>query len=734
MEAAPVRRRRGDTGLGVAMGWFLLAPPTPDGVPTRHVVTVRRTDDDRVAGAGVVVGADTLLTCAHVVNDALGLPLFDSRDPGRVAVPVELRGKTGFRQDYAILEHWIPPRSANGGRVVNGDATWLGDLALLRLETPSGELPAPPRRTAMSQDQRVQAWHGSGNDATFADLTVTLLAGSVGYVDGAPTGMAVGPGYSGSPLWSPQLNAVVGLVAGAFLPDPDPGSGAVAPYNPQNMARRSWAIPWQRIETELRPLGVLDTLSPETIDPDDPVFAAVADLVADLLPSGNPRVECGLRLARACGVRHGSDVTPPTPEEFASFLLAHPRAPAALSAILRRQPGDGADRVLAAAGAIPAAKLLTAQEYVELRKRLRDMDPGLLGRLPETVRAALPHLATFPDGSDLDMLLDQLESLPGDGGSGAGERRVPALLRVMEYLAVLCPEPSQAELRLWTRGVASRLGVALAALDERRWDAQAWARTVRERSARVRVLVEVKQAESDRHRLGIWCDEGSGPQRMSTGSGGSYSPSEAAREVLRVIDSLPPATGDFQPPLIEVFVDRDSLDLPVDEWEAQVPGELVRGVLGVEFPVVVHCPELLRRHKRFEPHWHTRWSRLDSGGPLRVDESTDPVRLYARLVNQLDTVRVSVDVPPGRQRDGIVQTCLALGIPVVVWDRGSEGRSHAVKHMTDVATRHLPDGVLGYRAYALADPSAFPGQPVLAWADADRTIPRLQLTEPQESS
>lgn len=180
-------------------------------------------------------------------------------------------------------------------------------------------------------------------------------------------------------------------------------------------------------------------------------------------------------------------------------------------------------------------------------------------------------------------------------------------------------------------------------------------------------------------------------------------------------------------------MDRGSLNLPVDEWEARDPDEIVPGVLGVEYPLVVHCPELLRRHGRFMSHWRTRWNRLDSGRTVVVSESMDRDAVYSTLVNQLDTVRVSVDVPPG-PRDGIVQICLALGIPVVVWDRGRDGASHVVEHMADVATRELPDGVRGYRANAMASPPEFPGRPVLAWADADRTVPRLHLTEPQEST
>ncbi|GAQ50375.1 VMAP-C domain-containing protein [Streptomyces acidiscabies] len=712
------------------MSWFL-DETASDEDPAHHVVSVRRADTDRIAGAGMVVGAGTVLTCAHVVNDALGRAWSDPRDPDLRMIPVDLHGTLGSRRYYARVEHWIPPRSANGERVRTGARTWLGDLAVLRLEGTSHDLPAPPRRTAMALRQRALAWHGSALQESVAEVTVTLIAGPVGYVDGAPTGKAVGPAYSGSPLWSVDHHAVVGLVAANTVPDRDPVSGS---YSPQDTIRRSMVIPWQRIEDELRPLGVLDVAATDVLDPDEPALGVLADLLAELLPPGNGRVEYGRRLARACGVRYASDVTPPTPEEFAAFLFTHPRALPALTALLRGEAGSGADRVLAAAGLVPAALLLTPQEYAGLRGHLLLMGRAERGRLAEAVRAALPHLAVYPDGKDLDSLVGQLEALPGDGHLTEGERRVPALLRAMEYVAELCAEPLRAELRLWTKGVAARLGVARGALAERREDALVWARSARERSVRVRVLVEVTRARPGRHRLGIWCDEGSGPRRVSTESVVSYTPSEAAREVLRVVTSLSPAAEGAPPPMVEVLVDRDSLDLPVDEWAARLPGELVPGVLGVEFPVVVHCPELLRRHGRFLSHWRTRWSRLDSGGPFTVDESVSPDTVYPELVNRLDTVCVFVDVPPGPSRRRIVQTCLVLGIPVVVWDRGSNGRSHVVKWMAEVATRELPDEVRGYRANVLAGRPGFPGRPVLAWADADRAVPRLQLSEPQESA
>ncbi|KUN02937.1 hypothetical protein AQI95_25775 [Streptomyces yokosukanensis] len=712
------------------MGWFHTAG---EGAvhPSRYVVTVRRAEDGRTAGAGLVLAPDTVLTCAHVVNAALGRDMFHTAAPGARDVPVEVRGSTaGSSRRIARVAHWIPPRARDGGPVRPGVDVWLGDLAVLRVDTPAAGLPGGPRQAPLSVGQKLDAWHGSSRDATVARLTVAALNGPHGFVDGAPTGMAVGPGYSGGPLWCHEEKAVVGLVAGHFMPLDD--AGDPLPLDFQNVIRRSWVIPWQSVEAELRSLGVLERVRPTPPDTDEHAFELLVQAIEDALPSPSGRGDCARRLARLCGAEHGSDVRPPSAEDFAAFLLTHPRALAALTGLLRRDDPTSTDRLLAAGALSRTPRLLSPVEYADLSRQLRALAPAVLGRFPESVRAALPHLAAEPGGDSVDALVDRLEILPGDGRASGDERRVPALLRVLEYLAALAPDTPRARLRIWSDGVAGRLGITRSALGERRYDAQEWARSVRGRAARVRVLVQVAQAGRGRHRLRIWCDEGAGPRQVSTESVRTYAASQAAREVLRVLDSLTPPPEDERPPLVEVLVDRGGLNLPVDEWAARDPAELVPGVLGVEFPLVVHCPELLRRNGRFVSRWRSRWSRLDSGKTLVVSDPAERDTLYSQLVNQLDTVRVCVDVTPGPPRDRIVQTCLALGIPVVMWDRGEDGPSHSVRHMAEVATRELPDGVHSYRANAQANPPEFPGRPVLAWADADRTVPRLHLSEPQE--
>ncbi|MGW1612643.1 VMAP-C domain-containing protein [Streptomyces sp. NPDC002285] len=722
------------TRRGVMVDWFRPVGAAPDTEGRSRVASVRRTTDGKTAGAAVALGGDAMLTCAHVVNDALGRALFETRPPGLDPLFVEVQGTRKTERYPARVAHWIAPRTREGTAVRDGDGEWLGDLAVLRIDAPPVGMPAADRRTAMVPGQQVRAWHGSGHSATFADLRVAALDGSVGYLDGKATGMAVGPGYSGGPLWCEEDGAVVGLLAAHFMPPCDPG-GAPLPHSPQHMVRRSWAIPWQQVEAELRPLGILVEEGAEAADPDDPAFGMLVTAIGNALPSPYSLGDTARQLALACGVAQGSPVSPPPIEEFAAFLLRDRRALAAFTEILRPRDPMATNRVLVAGRLSETPLLLSPREHRRLHQLLRNVDRSVLDRFPEAVREATKRVAALTDGATLDVLLDDLEKLPGDGHSDDGETRVPALLRVVEYVAALCPAPRQAELRLWSDGVAGRLGIPGAAVRERRSDAQDWARVLRGSVRRKRVLVQVARAGRGRHRLRIWCDEGTGPRQVSVDSAASYSAPEAARELLRVMESLTPSDRDVGRPLVEVLVDRADLNLPIDEWAAQVPGEVVPGMLGVEFPLVVHCPELLRRHERFLPDWRERWSQLDSGETLVVsDASQDPHQIYYELMGRLDTVRVSVDVPPG-PRDAIVQICLAVGIPVVVWDRGRETPSHVTKHMADVATRELPDGVRVYRANARGTRAPdFPGRPVLAWADADRTVPRLHLSEPQESA
>ncbi|WP_221352782.1 trypsin-like peptidase domain-containing protein [Streptomyces beigongshangae] len=715
------------------MGWFHDTDGPASVDPRRSVVSVLRRHDGRTAGAGVLLGADRLLTCAHVVNDALDRPPFEVRAPGH-PVEVILHGATSTTRYDAVVVHWVPPRRTDGGPRVREreDREWAGDLAVLRIESPPGDHAPAPRWQPMSEGQALRAWHSTGLRSSFADVHVKSCDDTIGYLDGEGTGMPIGPAYSGGPLWEGAGHAVVGIVAAHIMPPADPATGRAAAYSTQHIARRSWGIPWQRIRSELRAVGADRLFDLPAVDPDDPAPLLLADLLESTMPSPMLRTEYAAAVAERCGLGHRTDASAPTFEEFAHLLVLRPRALPALTEVLRRRDPGAADQLLAAGLLSRTPKLLSPREHRKLWVLLRAVPAPVTARFPEAVRAALPLAAEFPPDNTLDGLLDRLESLPGDSRTETGGPRVPGLLRVMEYFAVLCQAAPRAGFRLWVDAVAGRLGIPRSALAERRSDAEDWARALGARTAPLRVLVQVTGDGDDRYRLRMWCDEGAGPRRLPVDGGTAHSGAEGARELLRVLESLYRAAPDDRRPLVEALVDRAGLNLPIDEWESLGSDDLVPGVLGAEYPIIVNCPELLRRNERFLPDWRRRWRQLDSGVSLRFgDDATSPREVYGTLMDRRDAVRVSVDAPP-RLRDGIVQVCLAVGVPVVVWDRGAGREPHAVDHMTGATTRDLPEAVRSYRAKTVHRPRDFPGRPVLAWADADRTVPRLHLSEPRE--
>ncbi|MFS4094013.1 trypsin-like peptidase domain-containing protein [Streptomyces sp. AF1A] len=724
------------------MGWFTKADPSAAADPRHCVVSVLQASGSGSVGAGVLLTRDHLLTCAHVVNDALGRGPFDQRHPGDDTIPVTLHGPALTVRCATRVAHWIPARRRDGAPGVPAaeDHEWLGDLAVLRLDTgPSGHVP-PPQWLPMTVGQSLRAWHSTGLSHTFADVRVKSCDEAVGYVDGDLAGMAIGPSYSGGPLWSVGDNAVVGIVAGHVMPPTDPHTGRPLPFSTQHISRRSWGIPWQRIEAELRAAGGAGLFEAPEADPDDPAYELLLDLLDRHMPASGLRIEYARAVAEACGYGVHDTLSAPTTEEFAALLLTEPRSLAALAEILRRREPTAVPQLLAAGRMSPVPRLLSPREHRKLMRYLDDLPAALRARLPEVARAALPLAAAGSGGHGVRGLLDDLESLPGDSRTDADGLRVPGLLRVVEYLAAIAPSALQASLRLWTVSVVDRLGIPATSLLERRSDAEEWARAQRERTAPARVTARLERAGPDRYRLRVWCDEGAGPRQTSVGAQTPRSGAEAARELLKVLESLYRAAPDRGRPVLELLVDRDGLNLPVDEWGttgadggpcAFGPDELP-GVLGAEFPVVVTCPELLHRHERFHPDWRHRWRLLDSDAHLTFD---DPAQgrseVYGALLADKDAVRVAVDVPP-RSRDEIVQTCLMMGVPVVMWDRGPADRSHALARLSPVPVHTLPEGTRAYRAMSLGSPRQYPGRPVLAWSDADRSMPRLQLAEPQQ--
>ena len=197
----------------------------------KHFIVRICPPDSRVpAGMGVVVGDRHIVTCAHVVNAALGRDPRNPADPGSaVTVKVEFL----LQEDSAPVpvncrvDSWsAPPRSGVAG----------GDIA--GLVTIDGPIP-PEARPARMLDS-VAKWNmpasifghpqESGRRRPAGGWARVLIAGAVGggliQLDAVSGGaFHAQPGYSGSPVVIADAagDAVVGILSAAASPEAKPG-------------------------------------------------------------------------------------------------------------------------------------------------------------------------------------------------------------------------------------------------------------------------------------------------------------------------------------------------------------------------------------------------------------------------------------------------------------------------------------------------------------------------------
>ncbi|MFD5897153.1 trypsin-like peptidase domain-containing protein [Streptomyces sp. NPDC060366] len=188
------------------------ASSSPDEALASSVVRITG-QNGSPSGAGFLVAADLVLTCAHVVSDALDQPRHETVPAGRV-VNVELplaerREDAGPGVWPAEVEQWVPIRTGHAG-----------DIAVLRLrEAIPSARPLPMVDAASVWDHGARAvgftggepgetwFRGKLSGATSEGwLQLSRADGQAAYVQ---------RGFSGSPVWDNELGAVVGLLVAA---------------------------------------------------------------------------------------------------------------------------------------------------------------------------------------------------------------------------------------------------------------------------------------------------------------------------------------------------------------------------------------------------------------------------------------------------------------------------------------------------------------------------------------
>jgi WD40 repeat protein len=170
------------------------------------------TSGGAVAGAGFLVSQRHVLTCGHVVAQALGIPQ-DSPDPPTGQVQLDFPLIQPGQVLAARVVCWKPVR-AGPGTLSDG----LEDIATLELAAD-----APPGSNIVSPITSDDLWNHSfrafgfpaGYDNGVWAAGVLRAGEASGWVqveDVKTTGYSVAPGFSGTPVWDEQVEGVVGMV------------------------------------------------------------------------------------------------------------------------------------------------------------------------------------------------------------------------------------------------------------------------------------------------------------------------------------------------------------------------------------------------------------------------------------------------------------------------------------------------------------------------------------------
>ena len=171
-----------------------------------------RTANGHIVGAGFLVGERHILTCAHVVSQALGLNEYPADPPqGEVWLDFPLIAPGRLSRTRVVL--WCPP-------LLDG----RGDIAGLEVqgEPPPGAMVVDFARAGDVWEHPFRAF---GFPAGYDDgvwATGRLLGrqatGWAMIEDVKTQGFAVASGFSGTPVWDTQVQGVVGMVVAASRP------------------------------------------------------------------------------------------------------------------------------------------------------------------------------------------------------------------------------------------------------------------------------------------------------------------------------------------------------------------------------------------------------------------------------------------------------------------------------------------------------------------------------------
>ncbi|MGW3076122.1 nSTAND1 domain-containing NTPase [Kitasatospora sp. NPDC001132] len=181
-------------------------PPPGDEALADGLVRIRSRSGE-VVGAGFLIDADVVCTCAHVVALALGVSESTEEAPAApvlVEFPLVRDGNGAVPACPSTVEVWRPVAAAD-----------RDDVALLRLERPvPSTRPVPLVNDDRVWDHRfrVMGFPRGAEDGVWASGSLRSRQGT-GWLqmETGATGQRIARGFSGSPVWDEDRGGVVGM-------------------------------------------------------------------------------------------------------------------------------------------------------------------------------------------------------------------------------------------------------------------------------------------------------------------------------------------------------------------------------------------------------------------------------------------------------------------------------------------------------------------------------------------
>lgn len=622
-------------------------------------------------GAGVLVDSRRILTCAHVIGEALDLSDLTQRPGGLVTIDFPQSAQSEVRTARVMAEGWFPHPGLRAG-----------DLAMLEVlgDEVRGTGPAPLRSAGGDNDRVFGVLgHPAGYEIgvwAFAKLTGIGGPGREWIqLEALANGIRIQSGFSGAGLLDEDDGAVVGVVVAA-------GRGS--------QDRVAWMIPievicgyWPDLRARLGPAPRTQRALAAGAPPISGVDVERLALMMLELRGISDRPSRGLFIAaienrfdgRLVVQRQDDDL-----QDTAALIEACLEHPGALHELIERlrayHSGNVGERsrveeIVAVAEQFDPAPLLDASSRNELYRMLAELADRITSDIVRSAYREAAGLLTSETITPYDVpsVIRVLES------ATTGADGMPPLLRFLEGLSRRLPTAAADNLRSWVddfarredipRHLLSRLRLSRPPSDSGQMKFYLLTELLGFGAGHNRYLSKVTLLQGDRRR---WPPNA---RLVRDGSLPLHADDIPAlfESILSDIRYLP----DVGELVIEFLLPLELLSLPVDQWQVE-EGQLARPLCG-EHHVIVRYRDRSQVRGGYG-HWRGKTRRLRNGTATVQWVDPNNTAAVGRLSGQLlrgSAPCLALEQPPtklGRTLGSdAVSSAISMGVPVIIWCR-----------------------------------------------------------------